>query len=244
MRIRNSFILFDGVGQKTERSLWNKGITDWDAAKSQSALPGKADIEKAEKNLEVSNSKYFSHKLPSTETWRLYDDFKSNACYFDIETTGLSPKKNKITTAAFHNSSSGSSKVYTRDEDLRASAIKQEIESSDLIVTYNGKSFDVPFIEKSLGIEVNTPHLDLMHAARKVGLTGGLKGIEKDLGIDRENDLDGKDAIRLWKRYENKGDKDSLTKLQKYNKKDAVNLRPLASKIKDRIHSQNTPDFL
>ena len=68
-----------------------------------------------------------------------------------------------------------------------------------------------------------------MYPLRRIGYNGGLKNIEKLLGISRSKDtedLTGFDAVRLWKQYE-RGDMNALEKLVKYNREDIVNLKTI-----------------
>ena len=48
-----------------------------------------------------------------------------------------------------------------------------------MIVTYNGKTFDVPFIEKYFGIRMNHAHIDLRYVLKSLGYSGGLKMFEQ-----------------------------------------------------------------
>jgi hypothetical protein len=82
------------------------------------------------------------------------------------------------------------------------------------------------------------PHYDLRFGCRKVGYTGGLKYIEKTLGMDRPydiNDVDGEEAVRLWKLWERKRDKDALDRLIKYNRADTVNLETISEIIYKKL---------
>ncbi|NLT67642.1 MAG: exonuclease, partial [Acidobacteria bacterium] len=63
-----------------------------------------------------------------------------------------------------------------------------------LIVTYNGKCFDIPFIEYYFGIKLDCAQIDLRYVLSSLGIKGGLKGCEKRLGIQRPpgmEELDG-----------------------------------------------------
>jgi hypothetical protein len=74
------------------------------------------------------------------------------------------------------------------------------------------------------------PHFDLCFAARRLGLSGGLKRIEQELGIRRDisvRGLDGWDAVRLWSRSCG-GDAAARELLLAYNAADVDNLAPLA----------------
>jgi len=71
--------------------------------------------------------------------------------------------------------------------------------------------------------------IDLRFVLAAVGLKGGLKGVERAVGIARPGDLadlDGWDAVRLW--YEHlDGNPESLRTLVRYNIEDILNLEPL-----------------
>jgi len=57
-----------------------------------------------------------------------------------------------------------------------------------------------------------------MYPCKRIGLSGGLKPIEKEIGIERDRpDLSGRDAVRLWREYE-RGDDDALDTLVSYNR--------------------------
>ena len=57
---------------------------------------------------------------------------------------------------------------------------------------------------------------------------GGLKTVERRLGIRRNlPDIDGAEAVRLWRRYQANYDQDALRLLLEYNKEDVLNLRTL-----------------
>ncbi len=237
MRLQNTFLLFPGIGEKTETKLWKKGVNTWDGLTSE--LSGKRlskaekILPKARKNLEVGNTHFFDSQLPGSENWRLYRDFDDTTCFFDIETTGLSPENSVVTTVSFHQG--GETTTLVRDRDLTKENIQNQVFDSNLLVTFNGKRFDVPFLEQRFDMDIDTPHLDLMYPCRSLDLTGGLKKIEKELGVTRElEDLDGREAIRLWKQYQ-RGDQQALEKLVKYNRYDAVNLREITEDIHDRL---------
>jgi uncharacterized protein YprB with RNaseH-like and TPR domain len=75
-------------------------------------------------------------------------------------------------------------------------------------------------------------HEDLMYACWQRNLKGGLKSVERQLGIERRlTDVDGWMAVQLWHNYINYGDRNSLTKLLKYNEEDVVNLRVLRERL-------------
>jgi uncharacterized protein YprB with RNaseH-like and TPR domain len=105
-------------------------------------------------------------------------------------------------------------------------------------VTYFGTQFDVPFLQaKFPEVTWDMPHFDLCFAGRRVGLTGGMKGVERTLGITRRPDLvevDGLEAVRLWRAHE-RGDAGALDRLLAYNDADTRNLEPMAREIYCRL---------
>ena len=122
-----------------------------------------------------------------------------------------------------------------------------EIKKYSMIVTYNGATFDLPFIKaKFPQINFNHFHADLRFMLRRLGYSGGLKSIEKQTGIERESDvshLTGRDAVKLWYRYKRNHDENALHTLIKYNIEDIENLKILMemsyNKLKENIFNSN-----
>ena len=158
--------------------------------------------------------------------------------YLDIETTGLSKEKNKVTVVGAYDGE----KVYqlVRGKNLSQSNLKELLDLEEKIVTYNGKRFDIPFLEQNYEIEVNGNHKDLMYLGWKCGLKGGLKKIEKKIGIGRDSGVcGGSEAVRLWKKYRKEGEKEALQSLLMYNKEDVVNLVEVEKAIERRLENEN-----
>jgi uncharacterized protein YprB with RNaseH-like and TPR domain len=241
MRVENSFVPVRGVGEKTEMRLWQKGITDWERFESSDALGDErrdrvlAFVEESRDALERKDPDFFGDTFPDGELWRMYRNFEDGACFFDIETTGLDAERNVVTTASFH--IDGETTTLVRGDDLTPGNVAAVLDGADIVVSYNGRRFDAPFIEADLGVEVERPHIDLMYLCRRLGLTGGLKEVEKSLGVGREGseDVDGREAVRLWHAYED-GDTDALERLVRYNRYDAENLHTVLEKVHDRLH--------
>jgi uncharacterized protein YprB with RNaseH-like and TPR domain len=239
VRIENSFIPVPGVGETTERRLWERGITHWDDFKPAHVGAVQSEnitgyIERARKALAANDADFFDRAFPSGSRWRLYENFRENACFFDIETTGLNARHSEVTTVSFHRA--GETTTLVRGRDLTRETIARELDAADLLVSFNGKRFDVPFLERSFDLTITHPHLDVMYPCRQLDLTGGLKTIEHAVGIERDRpDISGRDAIRLWREYE-RGDEDSLETLVAYNRADTVNLKSLLDTVTRRLH--------
>jgi uncharacterized protein YprB with RNaseH-like and TPR domain len=241
VRVENSFIGVDGVGEQTERSIWEQGITHWDEFEP-SVVGGKRGdridqfIRTSREYLDAADVAYFDRQFPSSEQWRLYETFDDRACFFDIETTGLDEHRNQVTTVSLHQN--GDTETLVAGDDLTAGNLRAAFADADLLVTFNGKRFDVPFLEANFDIDLQRPHLDLMYTAKKIGLSGGLKQVEKDIGIERDRpDISGRDAVRLWREHE-RGQDGSLETLISYNREDTVNLRTLADTVTARLDEE------
>jgi uncharacterized protein YprB with RNaseH-like and TPR domain len=73
-------------------------------------------------------------------------------------------------------------------------------------------------------------HIDLRFVLASLGHRGGLKAIERRLGLSRDASIEGVDgfeAVMLWHRAR-RGDRAALEKLLLYNLTDVVNLVELA----------------
>lgn len=241
MRIENSFIPVHGVGEATERRLWNDGVTHWDAFDGSTVGTTTERrihefIETARDHLDAGDAAFFDDAFPSSSRWRLYENFRDATCFFDIETTGLDARHSDVTTASFHRA--GETTTLVRGEDLTRAAVAEQLTDASLLVTFNGKRFDVPFLERSFDLDIDRPHVDLMYPCRRLDLTGGLKAIERAVGIGRDQpELSGRDAVRLWQQYE-RGDEHALSTLVSYNRADTENLESLLDIVAGRLHDE------
>ena len=231
--LRNTFVHIPGIGLKTEQQLWAAGIRSWDdVAGPAPAPPG---VPAAKLNLIAAHSErlsdsclqdpgYFADLLSSSHHWRLFPHFREATAYLDIETTGTG-WDDCITTIALYDGTTVATYVQGRNlEDF-----VEDIRRYEALVTYNGKCFDIPIIERYFGIRLEQVHLDLRFLLHQLGYRGGLKGCERQLGLDR-GELDGVDgyfAVLLWQEYQRSGNPAVLETLLAYNVEDTVNLETL-----------------
>ena len=151
--------------------------------------------------------------------------------YIDIETTGLTYDASEITVVGiFLCRGEETEFVQFVGRDISAEAILETLKGVDIIYTYNGSRFDLPFIRSQYGIDLASlfHHRDLMYDCWSKNLHGGLKGVEQQVGIARQfPEMNGLEAVKLWWQYVDTFDLDALEKLCEYNKEDVVNLKTL-----------------
>lgn len=145
--------------------------------------------------------------------------FPAEIMFLDIETTGLSHYYDEITVVGWSFGGRASTLVKGGDPEL----LLAEAASAKALVTFNGIRFDARFLRQEFpGIVLPETHIDLMYLCRRVGLKGGQKAIEKELGIELRTgigDVDGFAAVLLWHRYL-RGDVSALETLIRYNRAD------------------------
>lgn len=245
--LTHTFRHIPGIGLKTEKKLWQSGLHSWNDFKEP--YPSKFTADKIKvisqylddsRNHLTDNPLYFYALLNTNQYWRLFPHYRQKTVYLDIETTGLSEFQDHITTIATYDGSEIRHYVYSENLD----DFIEDIDRYDLMVTYNGKTFDIPFIERFFDIKINKAHIDLRYLLRNLGYSGGLKSCEKQMGLDRGN-LDGVDgyfAVLLWQEYKKTGNKKALETLLAYNMEDVVNLEPLMVEAYNRSVKE-TPFF-
>ena len=231
--LKNTFLHIPGIGIKTEKRLWKSGIYSWDLFfnyRKTGIPPKKLDIMseclKESKNQMASlNPNYFAELIPESHHWRFFPEFRNATVYLDIETTGLSRYYETITTISLYDGKSIF--YYVKDQNLND--FPEDIKKYNVIITYNGKSFDVPFIEKYFDIQLNQAHIDLRYILASLGYKGGLKSCETQLGFNRGDltDIDGFFAVLLWYDYLNNRNEKALETLLAYNIQDVLTLEIL-----------------
>lgn len=247
--LRNSFVFLERVGYKTEERLWRQGVLCWEDFLERSNVRGISsrvkrhhdrELEMALFSLRNKIPHYFSYRLKRRDHWRLYQEFRDSACFLDIETTGLGPYSSEVTIVGV--SDGRKVKTFVRGINLSEETLVEELSRYKLVLTFYGSAFDLPFLAKKFPrLRISVPHIDLCFAAKRVGLRGGLKTIERELGITRDEEIrniDGLEAVRLWRRWERHGDEEALERLLEYNKADVANLRILAEVVYQRLRER------
>jgi len=250
--LKHTFIHIQGIGEKTEQYIWKRGIYSWEQfLEAPTPLFNQkrdAFIQKElEESLEHLNEiSFFQERFSPSDMWRLFGTFKHKVAYLDIETSGGYMGVDDITVIGIYDGKSV--KSFITGINLRE--FELVIQDYDLLVTFNGTSFDLPFIRRCFpGISLPKAHVDLRFFLRRLGYKGGLKKIEKEFGLKRDSDIEGMngfDAVKFWRAYQ-WGDRRSLDLLLHYNTADIVNLEPLMEKgfeiMKKRLLSGKTFDM-
>ena len=228
--IDHTFCHIQGIGAATEKRLWDARIHKWTDFVNCREIPlssgrygaALAEIERSVAAFGSKDIAYFFQRLPAREHWRLFGAFRGRTAYIDIETTGLDSRHAMITTIALYDGTGLF--TYVNGENLDRFA--EDVFRYDLIITYNGKTFDVPFMESFFGVSFSHAHIDLRWVLGAMGYKGGLKAVEKRFGLSRAEleGVDGYLAVLLWNEYAATGNRAALETLIAYNVEDVINL--------------------
>lgn len=155
----------------------------------------------------------------SSRTFDMYFGDRT-LCIFDIETTGLYSRRDQLILSGLIQIDHNKATVIqyfaedpSQEKDVVTSTLKT-LAQSEVIITYNGRAFDIPFLlarAERYRIPIPTAFCDLdlytvlrYHSDLK-DMLGSLrqKSIEKfmDLTVSREDEIDGGESVRLYNRY-------------------------------------------
>ncbi|MCX6357598.1 MAG: ribonuclease H-like domain-containing protein [Candidatus Aureabacteria bacterium] len=158
------------------------------------------------------------------------------SAYLDIETTSVAPEEGDLTVIGVYRERDGEGTfIQLVGEDISVDKLIPVFMDSPTLYTYNGERFDLPYIKAKLGVNLNDycTHHDLMHSCHRQGLYGGMKKVERLLGIARKlTDIDGRAAVQLWRNYTCCGCAKSLATLLEYNREDVMNLKVMREALK------------
>lgn len=178
-----------------------------------------------------------------------------SVCFLDIETDGLSHSRNKIVLIGLFFLRKGRQEIVQIFSDSHGDEAEllrcfcRCIEDVSIVYTYNGSTFDIPFISKKLAANkimdslTTKPHIDLIKTIRSnkkdLGLSDcKLKTVERHIGIHREDTISGKDSILLYKEYMKSKSPAIEKTILKHNFEDILYL-PQILEFEDSLRGEN-----
>lgn len=162
--------------------------------------------------------------------------------YLDTETTGLAGGSGTyaflIGLAFFEGDQLTVEQLLMRthsEEKAMLGYLMQRLEDCDCLVTFNGKSFDVPLLQTRLIMNrlrydlEEVPHLDLLPVARRIWSQAlencKLETLEHQiLGLPRHDDVPGWMVPQLFFRYLQTGDARGLARVAEHNRRDLLTM--------------------
>jgi uncharacterized protein YprB with RNaseH-like and TPR domain len=184
------------------------------------------------------------------------------ALYFDTETTGLGGGAGVLAflvgLAWFDDELRlNSEQLLLRspaEEAPLLEAFAERLEACDLLVSYNGKSFDLPLLNGRMVMNRRTKlperaHLDLLHVARRLHKTrlGACRLISLEsevLGFVRGPDIAGVDIAPRYAHYLRTGDDSALEQVIEHNAWDVVSMAALVGLYGEPFEMLHERDLL
>ncbi|KZX12838.1 ribonuclease H-like domain-containing protein [Methanobrevibacter curvatus] len=240
--------LIPGIGPKKEKKLKEEGYEDLYSLKS---LPKYSkNVNLAIENINSSFTDFFDYLKQNSyshnETIKACQfadekDFK----FMDIETLGLNNVPIILIGIAEIKGNYIETNQYFLREESEEPAILHEyfnhLNDDSILVTYNGASFDVPFIKDrfshhGLDYNKNLINYDLLHYVRKLWRhrlpNCQLQTVESEIfNIKRENDVPGSEIPGYYKSYLNENNIGPVVPIIEHNRIDVVSLASFLMKL-------------
>jgi hypothetical protein len=123
-------------------------------------------------------------------------------------------------------------------EAAMLAAVREWVDAADCLVTFNGKSFDVPLLKSRFALArephpfAPLAHADLLHATRRRLQHGWpdcrLRTAEsRGLAFERDDDLPGAQVPAAWQRWLRHGDAAAVPRILEHNRLDVLSLAAL-----------------
>lgn len=237
--IHEALIHLPGIGPERLRRLHDCGFRNWqDILDRPDALPVPvtqrealvAEVRRCAAAYAARDIRTLLAALDTGDHWRLLAEFFEDLSFFDIETTGLENDAEVTVIACWHRHTLHR---FVAGENLEA--FLELLDDVRLLVSYNGASFDVPRVLQFFHIPaLPCPHLDLRWLLKRHELSGGLKAIEPQLGVQRPADLrgvDGAEAVRYWLLWKQFGNRRARNLLERYCCADVIALECVTARL-------------
>ncbi len=170
---------------------------------------------------------------------------KEDFVFFDIETLGLFNRPIiLIGVAKFDGGKLSINQYFLRDLNQEPAALNEflsHIGPNTVLVSYNGKSFDVPYIRERLSYYgmphlLDRPHFDMLHFSRKAWRNKypncRLVTLEKCLfGVERNDDVPSALVPEFYEAYLRTGNIGPVIPIIEHNRQDLITLTNIFSKL-------------
>jgi uncharacterized protein YprB with RNaseH-like and TPR domain len=137
-------------------------------------------------------------------------------------------------------------------EQPMLAALRDELARTRCIVTFNGKSFDVPLLKTRFLLGREPPpfdglaHCDLLHVTRRHLRDGWpdcrLRTTEsRALGFERIGDLPGAEVPAAWRRWLTHADAEGIIRVLEHNREDLVSLAAVVQLVTGVVRTGGLP---
>ena len=201
------------------------------------------------------------HIALSANDTDLHDFDPASAVFMDTETTGLAGGSGTVAFLAgvgyFEGEVFRLEQVFMRDYDDEEPMLRYLdgiFKGRDTVVTYNGKSFDIPllrtrFIQNRIPFRLDAAlQYDLLHAARRFWKRRlgdcGLTNVEREvLGVRRHGDVASAEIPEIWLDYLHTRDARKLKAVFYHHKMDILSLAALAGRLSQSLSQPQGAGF-
>ena len=256
-QINNNLKLLPRIGLKTEQNLKRQGYTTIESLKDHDKYSNVAskfldeiDDMSFREIVDVLDNNRYSKKCRDNLLKCISLTDIENFKFMDIETKGLSNVPIiLIGVAEIKGDNIIASQYFLRDYTEEPNIIEaylSHLDDDSVHVTFNGKSFDVPFIKNrclcnDINPELDLPHLDLMYFAKNLWRDSlpncQLQTIEREVfGITRQDDVPGQYIPGYYDTYLLEDNIGPVVPIIEHNCQDIISLASFLEKMYEDVN--------
>ena len=244
--------LLPKIGLKTEQNLKNKGYATIEDLKAHDRYGDIADRFLKDIDgmsfceiIDILEDNKYSKRCRDNILKSISMVEAENFKFMDIETKGLSNVPIiLIGVAEIRGKNIIASQYFLRDYTEEANIIDaylSHLDEDSVHVTFNGKTFDVPFIKNRcvynrIQADLDLPHLDLMYFAKNLWADSlpncQLQTIEREIfGIERQGDVPGQYIPGYYDTYLEENNIGPVVPIIEHNAQDIISLASFLEKM-------------
>ncbi|MCK9151850.1 ribonuclease H-like domain-containing protein [Methanobacterium alcaliphilum] len=252
--LTSDFKLLPGIGEVTEKRLKEQGYHNMESLQEHPKFSERASIflEKLESESCSEMSSLVKKRYPSSHQ-RVLDCAgfaeKEHFIFLDIETLGLSGQPVILMGEASIENNEIEVRQYILknlgDEPAVLSGFTDRITENTSFVSFNGVTFDLPYIKNRLRYfrleyDLDRPHFDLLHYSRRFWRNKlpncKLTTIERHLfDIERVDDVPGSHIPGYYSTYLKEDNIGPMVPIIEHNRLDIVTLALILAQMHDEI---------